>query len=75
MEISDNETTKRALACEAAIADLVMRLVDSETIPTSAALELLRLLSLSSHRSTERLAGAIEKLERLKVAEDKAAKS
>lgn len=75
MEFTSDETTKRALACEAAIANLVMRLVESKVVPTADALKLLRPLSLSGELSTVRLAGTIKKLERLRAEEGSGAKA
>jgi hypothetical protein len=67
MQISIDETTKRALACEAAVQHLIGYLVTHDAIPASVGLDVLRLLSRSSDRSTELLAETIELLERLKL--------
>ena len=71
MEISIDETTKRALAVEGALAALVVALVGEGAVKASVALDAMRMLSLSSGRSTERLADTVERLERLKLIEDK----
>ncbi|MCA0000969.1 MULTISPECIES: hypothetical protein [unclassified Mesorhizobium] len=71
MEISIDETTKRSLAVEGALLQLVVALVSDEKLKAGVGLDILRMLSLSSNRSTDRLALPIESLERLKVIEDR----
>lgn len=48
MEVSIEETTKRALAVEAALTQLVIALVGEQKLKAAVGLDMLRMLSLSS---------------------------
>ncbi|WEK05772.1 MAG: hypothetical protein P0Y65_05815 [Candidatus Devosia phytovorans] len=70
MIVSEDQTVKRALAVEGALAMLVGALVTKETISAKEALSVVRMLANSSAFSAVKHAPLIEKYEKLQSLEE-----